>query len=267
MILAIDVGNSNIVFGGLDSEKLYFSTRLSTDRYKTSDEYAVIFKSLLEIEGVSLERIEGGIISSVVPSLKKTLQDAMLRITGKKFLIVGPGLKNGLRIRIDDPAQLGSDRVADAVAAIAEYPRPILIFDMGTATTFSVINSDGDYLGGMIMPGALIGLDALAGKTSQLPQISLEIKPANIIGTNTVDCMRNGTIYGNAAMLDGIIDRMTEELGELPTVIATGGVSELIVPYCRKKVILDKDLLLKGLRIIYEKNRKAQRKEETVGKE
>lgn len=254
--LAIDAGNTNIVFGVLDEEKIYMSCRLETDRFKTGDEYAVIFRNLLEIHEIDRKDLEGGIISSVVPSLKRVLQDAVYSITGKKCMIVGPGLKNGLKIRIDNPAQLGSDRVADAVAAIAEYPKPILIFDMGTATTFSVIDSAGRFLGGMIMPGAMISLDALVARTAQLPHISLADGPRGVIGSNTVDCIVNGVIYSNAAVLDGLVDRLSEELEETPTVIATGGLSEQIIPYCRRKVILDKDLLLKGLRIIYLKNRK-----------
>ncbi len=257
MFLAIDAGNTNIVFGVLDEERIYISCRLETDRHKTGDEYAVIFRNLLEIHHIDRHELEGGIISSVVPSLKATLQDAVRSITGRTCMIVGPGLKNGLRIRIDDPAQLGSDRVADAVAAIAEYPKPILIFDMGTATTFSVIDKGGNYRGGMIMPGAMISLDALIARTSQLPQISLDDGPRGLVGTNTIDCIVNGVIYGYAAMLDGIVERMSEELQETPTVIATGGLSGQIIPYCRHEVILDKDLLLKGLRIIYLKNRKA----------
>ena len=256
MILGIDVGNTNIVVGGMSKDRIYFSCRLSTDRSKTSDEYAVILRHLLVIHHVEPRDSEGGIISSVVPPLKKTLQDAVMSICGKKCLIVGPGLKSGLKIRIDNPAQLGSDRVADAVAAVDEYPKPILIYDMGTATTFSVIDREGSFLGGLIMPGAMIGLDALTSRTSQLPQIDLFEAPGKLIGTNTVECMKNGLIFGTAAMLDGVVDRVAEELGEMPTVVATGGLSEAVVPYCRKNVHLDKNLLLKGLRIIYYRNKK-----------
>ena len=256
MILGIDVGNTNIVFGGMDEEKMYFSSRISTDKFKTKDEYAVIISSLLALNGVRAEDIEGGIISSVVPSLKQTLQDAVFSLTGRTCLLVGPGLKSGLKIGIDDPAQLGSDRVADAVAALAEYPTPIVIFDMGTATTFSVISREGEFLGGLIMPGAMISFAALTSHTSQLPGISLQEQPRQLIGRNTVDCMHSGLVYGNAALLDGLIDRLAEELQEMPTVVATGGLSENIVKNCRHQVNLDKDLLLKGLRIIYYKNQK-----------
>ena len=256
MILGIDVGNTNIVVGAMTKDRIYFSCRLSTDRSKTSDEYAVIFRNLLVIHHVEPREIEGGIISSVVPPLKKILQDAVYSISGKKCLIVGPGLKNGLKIRIDNPAQLGSDRVADAVAAIAEYPKPLVIYDMGTATTFSVISRDNVFLGGLILPGAMISMDALTSRTSQLPGISLQEQPQQLIGRNTVDCMHSGFVYGNAALLDGLIDRLADELGEMPTVVATGGLSETIVKNCRHEVNLDKDLLLKGLRIIYYKNQK-----------
>ena len=223
MILAIDIGNTKIVFGIMDEKSIHFSCRLATDRYKTSDEYQVLLKSLLEVHHVDPSRIEGSILSSVVPALKKTM--------------------------------------ADAVGALAEYRKPILIFDMGTATTFSVIDKQGEYRGGMIMPGAVIGLDALASMTSQLPQISLTEKPSGLIGTNTVDSMRSGLIYGNAAMLDGIVERVRDELGEMPSVVATGEFSSLIVPYCRQNVRLDQNLLLKGLRVIYLRNRRDGRNE------
>lgn len=254
MILAVDIGNTNIVFGGMTDNDIVFTARIATDRSKTGDEYAVILQSLLALNGIDVADIEGGILSSVVPPLKTPMADAVKRVTGKDCLIVGAGIRTGLNIRIDNPAQLGSDRVADAVAAIAQYPLPLVIFDMGTATTFSVVDKNGMYLGGMIMPGAMIGLDALTARTSQLPQISLSDPPKAVIGTNTVDCMKNGMIFGNAAMLDGIVTRIGEELGETPTVIATGGMSGVITPYCRCKVHHDPHLLLKGLRIIYKKN-------------
>lgn len=256
MFIAIDAGNTNIVFSVMDRERILFDSCLRTDRHKTGDEYAVFFRELLHIHNISTGEVEGGIISSVVPSLKKELYDAVYAITGRKSRIVGPGLKNGLKIRIDNPAQLGSDRVAEAVAAVHEYPYPAVIFDMGTANTFSVIGRDGSYAGGMILPGTLISLDALTALTSQLPQIDLAEPQVHLIGTNTVDCMKSGIIYGTAAMVDGVIDRIAEELGDKPAVIATGSLSEQIVPHCRQRIILDRHLLLKGLRIIYLKNQK-----------
>ncbi|MCR4750834.1 MAG: type III pantothenate kinase [Eubacterium sp.] len=254
--VAIDAGNTEIVFGVLDEEKIFFSSRLKTDRFKTSDEYAVILLSLLHMHGMDPSVLEGGIISSVVPSLKTVMQDAVYSISGKYCMIVGPGLKNGLRIRIDNPAQLGSDLVAEAVAAAAEYPKPILILDLGTATTVSVLDKNGAYRGGMIMPGTIVSLEALVGRTALLPHISLADGPSGVIGTNSHDCIVNGTIYGSAAMLDGVIERLAGELDTPPTVVATGDVGELIIPYCKNKIVLDKELLLKGLRIIYLRNRK-----------
>ncbi len=256
MIIAIDVGNTNIVLGCLNSQtSIHFTARMSTDRFKTSDEYAVAIKQILELNHADLSKIEGGIISSVVPALSTVLQDAIEKITGHRPLVVGSGLKTGLNILIDNPAQLGSDLVVDAVAAIAAYPKPIMIFDMGTATTLSVIDSKGNYLGGMIIPGISLALEALSSRTSQLPRIRLDT-PKKLIGSNTIDCMKSGTIYGNASMLDGIIDRVEKELGESPTVVATGGLSRSIVPYCERKIICDDNLMLKGLFILYQKNQK-----------
>ena len=254
--IAIDAGNTYIVIGVLNEEEILFSSRLKTDRFKTSDEYAVIFHELFRLHDVDGKKLEGGIISCVVPSLKQVLRDAIYKITGRHSLIVGPGLKNGLKIRIDNPAQLGSDLVAEAVAAAAEYDGPVLIFDMSTATTVSVVGSRGDYLGGMIMPGIVVSLEALYAQTAQLPHISLADGPKGVVGTNTNDCIVNGVIYGNAAMIDGIAERIAEDLGEEPTVIAMGERCDQIVPYCRRDIRIDKDLLLKGLRLIYIRNRK-----------
>ena len=203
MILAIDVGNSNIVLGGIDNEKIYFTVRISTDRFKSNDEYAVLMKNLIELNGYTPSEMEGSIISTVVPALATTLRLALEKITGKPCMVVGSGLKTGLNILIDNPAQLGSDLVVDAVAAIAEYPKPVMIFDLGTATTLSVVDKKGNYLGGMIMPGVVVGVEAISNRASQLPHIGLEA-PKRLVGTNTIDCMKSGAIYGNAAMLQGV---------------------------------------------------------------
>lgn len=255
MILAIDVGNTNIVLGGIDNEKIYFTVRLSTDRFKSSDEYAVLIKNLMELNGYDPADIEGSIVSTVVPALAATLRTALEKITGHSCMVVGSGLKTGLNILIDNPAQLGSDLVVDAVAAIAEYPTPIMVFDLGTANTLSVIDKKGNYLGGMIMPGVVVGVEAISNRASQLPHISLEA-PKRLVGTNTIDCMKSGAIYGNAAMLDGIVERVADELGEMPTVIATGGLARVIVPHCREKIICDDNLMIKGLLIVYNKNKR-----------
>lgn len=254
MILAIDIGNTNIVVGCIDEEKIYFTERLSTVRTKTELEYAVDLKTVLDIYHIKRTDIEGCIISSVVPQVTGIAKLAAEKILKKEVMVLGPGVKTGLNIVMDNPGQLGADLVADAVAGLASYPVPLVVIDMGTATTISVVNSKKQYIGGMIMPGVGISLDALTARASQLSGISIDA-PRHIIGKNTIECMKSGVLYSNAAALDGIIDRIEEELGEKTTVIATGGLAKKIVPHCRKEIILDEELLLKGLMLIYRKNK------------
>lgn len=254
MVLAVDIGNSNIVLGCFEDNEILFIERLSTNQYYTSLEYTIMIKNILELNELSDQTFDGGIISSVVPSVTHTVQQAMLRLTGKPVMVVGPGVKNGLKIKLDNPAQLGSDRVADAVAAVNDYPCPLIIIDMGTATTISVIDRSRNFLGGMIIPGLRVSLDSLTMRTSQLPKISLD-PPKKVIGSNTIDCMKSGIIYSTASSIDGVIDRIQEELEETCTVISTGGLARAIIPYCRHDIIIDDQLLLKGLMIIYNKNR------------
>lgn len=254
MILAIDVGNSNIVVGCIDDKEIRFIERISTDRHQTEVEYAISLKNIMEIYEINGRDLEGGIISSVVPQVTEVLRCAVEKLIRKPVKIVGPGLKTGLNILIDNPAQLGSDLLVDSVAALAEHPAPLIIIDMGTATTVCVINQKRQYIGGMIVPGVRTALDSLVTNTSLLQQISLE-PPKKVIGSNTIDGMKSGIIYGNAATMDGLIDRIEEELGGKCTIIATGGLAGAIVPHCRRKILIDDDLLLKGLRVIYEKNR------------
>lgn len=254
MILAIDIGNTNIVIGCIDKEKTYFIERLSTVRTKTELEYAVDIKTVLDIYHISKEDIEGGIISSVVPQITNIAKLAAEKILKKEVMVLGPGLKTGLNILMDQPGQLGADLVANAAAGIAEYPVPLVIIDMGTATTASVIDRDKHYIGGMILPGVGVSLDALTARASQLSGISIE-PPKRVIGKNTIECMKSGVLYSNAGAMDGIIERIEEELGEKITVVATGGLAKKIVPYCKREIILDEDLMLKGLLVIYEKNR------------
>ena len=254
MILAIDIGNTNIVVGCIDEEKIYFTERLSTVRTKTELEYAVDLKTVLDIYHIKRTDIEGCIISSVVPQITGIAKLAAEKSLKKEVMVLGPGVKTGLNIVMDNPGQLGADLVADAVAGLASYPVPLVVIDMGTATTISVVNSKKQYIGGMIMPGVGISLDALTARASQLSGISIDA-PRHIIGKNTIECMKSGVLYSNAAALDGIIDRIEEELGEKTTVIATGGLAKKIVPHCRKEIILDEELLLKGLMLIYRKNK------------
>ena len=254
MILAIDIGNTNIVIGCCDREKIYFVERLSTNNTKTELEYAISFKNVLELYHINPKEIEGGIISSVVPPITNIVRASAEKVLGKSVKIVGPGVKTGLNILMDNPAQVGSDRIENAVAAINEYTAPLIIIDMGTATTFCVVDEKKNYIGGMILPGVRISLDALTAGTSQLSRISIEA-PKKIIGKNTIDCMKSGIINGNAACIDGMISRINRELGQEATVIATGGLAKKIVPHCEQKICIDDELLLKGLRLIYEKNK------------
>lgn len=253
MILAIDIGNTNIVVGCIDREKTHFIERLTTVRDKTELEYAIDIKNVLDIYRIKRGDVEGSIISSVVPQITNIVRLAVEKILRREVMVLGPGVKTGLNIMMDHPGQLGADLVADAVAGLAEYPVPLIIFDMGTATTVSVVDNQKHYVGGMILPGIQVSLDALTARASQLGGISIEA-PRRLIGKNTVECMKSGVLYSGAASIDGIIDRLEEELGQPATVIATGGLAKKIVPYCKRKVILDEDLLLKGLMVIYEKN-------------
>ncbi len=255
MLLAIDVGNTNIVLGCFDEKnQILFRERLSTNQSATALEYVSGIKMALEMHDIDKNLIDDAIISSVVPSVTATLKEAVIKYTGKKPMVVGAGIKTGLNIVIDNPAQLGADLVVDAVAGLDEYPVPQIIIDMGTATTLSVINAKKQYIGGVIMTGMAVSMNALADKTSQLPKISFEA-PKKVIGSNTVDCMKSGIMYATASSLDGMISRIEEELGETCTVIATGGLSGLVIPLCKKNIILDDDLLLKGLSLIYQKNK------------
>ena len=251
MLLAIDVGNTNIVLGVMDGETLVVSGRLSTNIYQTDEEYAMKLKAFLSLHEV--ERIDGAIISSVVPALNTALKNAVRIVTGAKALIVGPGVKTGLSIKIDDPAQLGADLVVGAVAAKAKYPLPAIIFDLGTATTASVLDKDGNFLGGVITTGVKTSLNALATGTALLPQIDISA-PKSVIGTNSIDSMRSGAVIGTACMLDGFIDRIEKELGETASVIVTGGLGQAIARHCTHNITFDSNLLIDGLKIIYDKN-------------
>lgn len=255
MIIAVDIGNTNIVLGFLENEKMLHECRLSTAVDDSADEYAIKFKSILEIFKIDIDSIEGSVLSSVVPPLNRTISKALMLITGKLPVVVGPGVKTGLNIKINNPAELGADMVVGAVASIAKYPCPQIIFDLGTATTASVIDKNGCFIGGAILCGVKTALNALSSSTAQLPQIEI-VAPESAIGTNTIDSMRSGIVFGTAAMLDGFIKRFETELGEKATVIVTGGLGGVIAQYCENDVIVDRQLLIDGLRMIYEKNKK-----------
>lgn len=256
MILVVDIGNSNVVIGGVNDEKIVFEARLRTDATKTSDEYSIDLKSILDIYGVDKNDIEGSIIASVVPQVLNTFQTAIMKLTGKKALVVGPGLKTGLNIAIDNPSQTGADLVVGCVAALREHKPPMIVIDMGTATTMVVLDKNGSLIGGSISPGVKISLDALTGGTALLPGLQLD-QPKRAIGRNTTDCMRSGIMMGAACMLDGMIQRMEEELGYKTKVLITGGIARFVAPMCRNEMTYDKDLLIKGLAALYHENKRS----------
>jgi type III pantothenate kinase len=255
MILTVDIGNSNIVLGAVEGEKILFEARLRTDPTKTSDEYCIDLKMILEVYDVQPADVEGAIIASVVPQVLNSLQTALKKLTGKTALVVGPGLKTGLNIKVENPSQTGADLVVGCVAALREHKAPLIVIDMGTATTIVVLDKDGAFIGGSISPGVKISMDALTDRTALLPGLQLD-QPKKAIGRNTIDCMRSGIMLGNACMIDGMIERMEEELGYKTTVVATGGIAKFVLPMCKREMIYDKDLLVKGLAILYRENRK-----------
>jgi len=255
MILTVDIGNSNIVIGGVEGDDIVFEGRIRTESTKTSDEYCVDLKIILDVYNIEPKAIEGAIIASVVPQVLNSLQTAILKLTGKTSLVVGPGLKTGLNIKIENPSQTGADLVVGGVAALREHKPPMIIVDMGTATTMVVLDKDGALIGGCIAPGVKISLDALTERTALLPGLQLD-QPKKAIGRNTIDCMRSGIMLGNACMIDGMIERMEEELGYKTTVVATGGIARFVVPLCKNPVIYDKDLIVKGLAVLYRENKR-----------
>lgn len=254
MLLTVDIGNTNITLGVFDGEQLCFTARLSTDLLRTSDQYAVELMSCFLLNSADCRALGGAIISSVVPGLTACISDAVEKISGIKPMQVTPGVKTGLNIRIDNPAQLGADLVAVSVAALAYYPCPNVVCDLGTASTISVLGRDGSMLGGIIYPGIRTSLSALVGNTSLLHSVSFDA-PARVIGRNTTECMQSGVVYGAAALLDGMLMRVERELGEPVTAIATGGLSRSIIEHCERSFIYNEHLVLEGLRIIFDKNR------------
>ena len=254
MILTIDVGNTNVVMGCVEDGKIVCRSRMATNPNDLSSDYALKMRQSLEFENIDFRSIDGAILSSVVPQLNLVIKTAVKKLTGLDCIVVGAGIKTGMNVKIDDPGTLAGDLITGAVGAAALYKPPLIVVDMGTATTVVAIDRDGAYIGGAIVPGVKLSYSALASGTSLLPNISIEA-PQRCIGTNTVDSMKSGAVFGTAAMIDGMIDRMEAELGEKCKVVATGGLAQSITPHCRHEVICDDDLLLKGLWILYKKNR------------
>lgn len=254
MLLAADIGNTNITFGGFEEDSLVFVAHISTDVSKTCDEYAQTILGTLSLYNKQKLEITGAIISSVVPALNKTVSDALEFVYGIRPIIVAPGIKTGINIRCDDPSSVGTDLVCACVACNKLYGGPAIIVDLGTATKIMAIDKNGTFTGVSIAAGVTMGLKSLYMGTAQLPQVSLEA-PECVIGKNTADCMKSGVVFGHAAMIDGMIDRFCQELKMSAKVYATGGLATVIIPHCKHGITLDEHMVLKGLNIIYNKNK------------
>jgi type III pantothenate kinase len=254
MLLVIDIGNTNIVFGVYDDGNLVNHWRLSTVLHKTPDEYAILLNSLLYIEKVKLAEIDSAIISCVVPPLQIPFEIVCRKYIGIRPIVVEPGIKTGMPILYDNPQEVGADRIVNAVAGYEKYKKPLIIVDFGTATTFDYITPKGEYAGGAIAPGIMISLEALFERASKLPRVEL-VKPRTIVGKHTVHAMQAGIIYGYVSLVDGIVQKMREEVKNTPYVIATGGLSSLIFKESTAIDEVDEFLTLRGLKILYEKNK------------
>jgi len=255
MIRALDIGNTHIVIGCIDNGEISRVFRISTDIEETADEYAVKISNILDFHGITRTRIDGAVMSCVVPPLTGVLKNAVRLLADVNTLVVGAGVKTGLNILIDDPAQLGGDMVATAVGALTMYTPPAIIIDLGTATKMYVLNKNGGFIGGAILPGVALSMKALASGTSLLPRVPIEA-PAKVISANTVDCIKSGVIFGAASAIDGMTEHFETELGQQATIIATGGLADAVYRHCKRDIIHDPHLILHGLGVIYEKNRR-----------
>ncbi len=254
MLLCTDVGNTNIKFALYNGDMQLIKLRFSTNSESTPDDFAVKLHSIFEINNIDTSKISGSVISSVVPRITLPLVEAIEKITGIKSLVIGPGIKTGLDLRIDNPSTLGADLVAMCVATKELYSCPAIVIGLGTATTIVYINENKAYCGGAILPGVSISLDALTRNGALLPSVDIST-PKSVIGTNTEDCISSGVVYGTACTIDGMIDKFQEEKGKVCTVVATGGLAPTIIENCKHNIILNDDLILDGLRIIYNKNK------------
>ena len=253
LILVIDVGNTNIVFGVYKGEKLLHSFRISTRKKNTSSEYLVMVHQLFSLFNIPERQISGTVISSVVPPLTEVLRETLRELTDTEPLVVGPGIKTGVPIVVDNPREVGTDRIVNTVAAYTKYGGPAIVVDLGTATTFDVISGKGEYLGGAISPGIGISMNALFNETAQLPRVEIK-EPLRVIGKNTVESMQSGIFYGYVSLIDGMIERIKRELKEDAVTVATGGLAHLMATASQYIDKVDPDLTLEGLRILYAKN-------------
>ena len=253
MILTVDAGNTNICLGVFDGDTLITESRIDTNTARMADQYAVMIRDILALYNVTPQQIDGAIISSVVPPVTSQLKAAVKNLFGVTPVMVGPGVKTGLNIKIDDPASLAADLCCTAVGAMSKYPLPAIIVDLGTATKITVVNEKREYIGGAIAPGVMVSLGALSKTAALLPTVGLSAK-LDVIATETSSAMLSGSILGTASMLDGMIARFEKEIGEAKTIVACGGLAKVVVPHCEREIVVDKDLLLDGLIAIYKKN-------------
>ena len=254
MLLVVDVGNTQTHFGAFRGSELVEHWRFATVRESTSDELGAALRNLLALRGLGFEDISASIVSSTVPQLRPEWTEMAARYLGHEMPVIGPGVKTGMPIRIDNPRELGADRLVNAVAAFERLGGPVVVVDFGTAITFDIASAEGEYVGGIIAPGVEISMEALTARAAALPKIDLTLAPRSLIGKGTVDAIRSGVIYGFAAQVDGILARLREELGSSARAIATGGLASTIVPYCSGLDDHDDLLTLQGLRIIWERN-------------
>lgn len=253
MILAVDIGNTQTKVGVFAGDDLVLSERISTNAEKTETEYAIQISYILETAKAPAADIEGAVLSSVVPPVNHDFSKAVKRVTGQTPIIVGPGVRTGMKIKIDDPATLGADMVVAAVGARSEHEGPMIIIDMGTATTYSYLDGKGDFIGAVIMPGVEASMESLVANAALLPKIGFHA-PDKVIGTDTIGSMQSGMIFGEAARMDGMIAKIRAEAGCEAPVIATGGLAKVILPHCQTEIAYDDQLVLKGLREIYQMN-------------
>lgn len=259
MFLAVDVGNTQTVIGVFEGTRVVRQWRLSSGRERTRDEFSILLGGLLATGGYRAEDFDGAAMSSVVPPVAAALRSALEDLVGTRVLVVGPGIRTGMAIKIDNPREVGADRVVNSVAVKERYGAPSVVVDFGTATTFDVVDRDGCYIGGAIAPGLEVSLEALVTATATLRRVDL-VEPRSVVGRNTVEAIQSGLLFGYAGLVDGILGRIIEEIGrgipeESPSVVATGGIAPVIIPYCKLASTLDETLTLDGLRLIWERNR------------